>query len=273
MSKEFLPASALRACLNPISAPRASVRRSLWALSLLLVGCGEGTWQLNVWGEDYIATGIPVEIFADGCSVVFTDFRLPLQTTALLDGNGEALATQTLNVRYQLVGRGPQVVTSLVQPAGRYPVVEVVTGPVTSAQDSGPLEVAGVLSCGARQASFAWQFETVTTYRCEPENLMIPNQGDATTELTVHGDHLFYDSLEDPEAAVRGEPLLNADHDEDGVLTQAELEATSLAQIGYDVGRYDGVVNLWQFVSVLTQTIGHVDGEGHCAVPLQTTSL
>lgn len=242
----------------------------LFSLALLLVACAEGSWKLNVWGEDYIATGIPSEVFEDGCSVSFSDFRMPIQSISLMDGNGEALTTQTLNTRLQLVAQAPQPLVTVPLPAGRYPVVKVVAGPVSGA-DPGALEVAGVLQCGERSAAFAWRFEPVTTYLCEPENLVIPANGEAETELTVHGDHLFYDSLEDPAAAVRGEPLLNADVDLDGTLTQAELEAVSLAQIGYDVGRYSEVVNLWQFVSFLTQTLGHIDGEGHCAVTLSAS--
>ena len=67
---------------------------------------------------------------------------------------------------------------------------------------------------------------------------------------------------------VRGQAIADADADADGVVTLAELEAVPVATLGYQVGQYSEVTNLAQFVGFLTQTLGHVDGEGHCQVDL-----
>lgn len=116
--------------------------------------------------------------------------------------------------------------------------------------------------------TFDWSFDTDTTYNCEPEDLTIPAGGEDGTELTIHGDHLFYDGLENPDAEVRGAAIADADADADGVVTQAELDLVQVATLGYEVGQYSEVTTLGDFVSFLTRTLGHVDGEGHCQVDL-----
>ena len=99
-------------------------------------------------------------------------------------------------------------------------------------------------------------------------NLTIPAGGEDTTQITIHGDHLFYDGLEDPDAAVRGRAVLEADADDDGEITLAELEAVSIPALGYAVGQHSDVLTLRDFIGHLTRTIGHVDGEGECRVDL-----
>ena len=100
---------------------------------------------------------------------------------------------------------------------------------------------------------------------CEPD-LTVASGGEGTTQLTMHGDHLFYDDLEDAEAEVAFGVLAAADADADGTITRAELEAVDVAQTGYGVGQYSDVTDLWAFVEHLTRTLGHIDGEGHCQV-------
>lgn len=96
----------------------------------------------------------------------------------------------------------------------------------------------------------------------------MPAGGEAGTELTIHGDHLFYDGLEDPDAGLQGQPIVAADADGNGVITQDELAAVDVAGLGYSVGQHSEVTDLDAFITFLTRTLGHVDGEGHCQVDL-----
>lgn len=236
-----------------------------FSLIFSLIACSTGTWTVDTWGEDYIETGIPAAEFSDGCSVTFSSFEVEITEGQLLDGNGDAVADLE-PARVDLVPVGPHDLGSVEVPAGTYTTARFVIAP--DASDS--VHVAGELSCGegeeAETVAFDWSFSTTTTYLCEPDALTVPSAGEVTTELTVHGDHLFYDTLEADDAVLQGWPIVNADADADGSVTLDELEAVSLAPLGYSVGQYSEVEDLAAFVRHLTQTVGHVDGEGHCGV-------
>jgi hypothetical protein len=241
--------------------------RTLTLLSILLAGCGgEGTWILSTWGEDYIETGIPAADFADGCSVVFDRFEVVDSDLALLDGDGAVVGEIPGSFVMDMAQPGPVDLGDVTVPATHYDEVSWRIGPT----DDEPVSVSveGTITCGEQSVGFAWDFDTDTTYHCEPEDLTIPAGGEDGTELTVHGDHLFYDSLEDPDAMLRAQAFVDADADADGEVTMAELEAVSVAELGYDVGSRAEVTDLYAFVAYLSRTLGHVDGEGHCQVEL-----
>ena len=240
---------------------------ALTLISLLLASCGgEGTWTLTTWGEDYIEIGIPAGDFADGCSVVFDRFEVVDSELALLDGDGAVVGEIAGSMVVDMAQPGPVELGSVDVPATHYDAVSWRIGP--SDDEPVSVSVAGTITCGEQAVAFAWDFDTDTTYHCEPEDLTIPAGGEDSTELTVHGDHLFYDSLEDPDAALRGQAFVDADADSDGEVTVAELEAVSVAELGYDVGSRSEVTDLYGFAAFLTRTLGHVDGEGHCQMEL-----
>jgi hypothetical protein len=164
----------------------------------------------------------------------------------------------------------------LAVPADHYTAVHAVIGPASSAEAKNlddpdadaSLVAAGTLTCPSGAVTFDWSFTTTTTYACEPEDLTIAAGGADSSQLTVHGDHLFYDGLANDDAEVRGEAIRAADADADGEVTLAELAAIDVAGLGYQVGPYAEVTDLAAFVTFLTRTIGHIDGEGHCQVDL-----
>jgi hypothetical protein len=234
--------------------------------TLVLAGCGEGTWVLTTWGEEYIEEGIPAAEFADGCSMVYDRFEVVDSELALLDGDGGIVGEIEGVLVKDMVEPGPVELGSVAVPATHYDTVTWRIGPSEGEPIS--VSVAGSITCGEDTVSFAWDFATDTTYHCEPEDLTIPAGGEDETELTVHGDHLFYDSLENPDAVLRGQAFVDADADMDGEITPAELEAVSVPELGYDVGSQSQVTEMWAFVTFLTRTLGHVDGEGHCQVDL-----
>ncbi len=243
------------------------MRATLGLLSLpfFFIGCaGEGDWVLSTWGEDYIEVGIPSTAFDDGCAVVFDRFEVVDLELALLDGDGAVVGEIPGTFAVDMTHTGPHELGVTAVPATHYDAVTWRIAP--SDEHAVSVSVEGELSCGETSVGFAWDFDTDTTYHCEPEDLTIPAGGTDETELTVHGDHLFYDSLEDPDAALRGQAIVDADVDADGVISEAELEAVSVAALGYDVGSRAEVEDLYAFIGFLTRTLGHVDGEGHCQV-------
>lgn len=229
----------------------------------LLVACGSGDWVVSTWGEDYIEEGIPAADFEDGCAVVYDTFTVELTEASLLDGDG-AVAGSVGAGSFEMTEAGPQTVGSTPVAATHYDTARFVVSPA-----GGPsVRAAGTLTCGAESVTFDWSFDTSTTYLCEPADLTVPAGGEAGTELTIHGDHLFYDGLENPDAGLQGQPIVDADADGDGAVTQDELAAVEVAGLGYAVGQYSEVTDLDAFITFLTRTLGHVDGEGHCQVDL-----
>jgi hypothetical protein len=126
------------------------------------------------------------------------------------------------------------------------------------------------------QWTFAWGFTGTVEYQAcvdvrggqETHGIVV---GDGTVEehqVTIHGDHLFYDDLASADALLRFQTLAAADADQDGDLTLAELDEVSLSSLDsddgtYGVGAYD-IDDLGVFVRAATYTVGHFDGEGHC---------
>lgn len=247
---------------------------------LALGGCtGTGTWMVETWGEEYIEEGIPAAEFADGGSVMYTEFLVVISGVALVDGDGEVVAEGGDPAVFDVTAAGPHPVTEADVPATHYDRVDFTVAPASGAvagnasddqvaamNDGGwSVSATGTAAIGGDIYAFEWDFDSDTTYACEPD-LTLPADGEGSTQLTIHGDHLFYDDLEDPDAEVRLQTLVDADADADGVLTRAELEAVDIASTGYGVGQQSQVTDLWGYVEHLTRTLGHIDGEGHCQV-------
>ena len=95
----------------------------------------------------------------------------------------------------------------------------------------------------------------------------VPTSGTASLQVTFHGDHLYYDDLENPEARTRFDAIAAADADGDHNVTLDELGAvqlTSLPMTQYNAGPVPNVRTLRDFVTYLVSTVGHFNGEGHC---------
>lgn len=234
-----------------------------FALLPLLTACAGGDWAVTTWGEDYIEQGIPAAEFEDGCAAHFDSFTVALAEVALLDGDGE-VAASVPGGTFALTEPGPHAVGETAVAAGEYAAARFVVAPAGGES----VHTAGTLTCGADAVDFDWSFATTSTYRCSATDLGVPAKGGLDTEFTVHGDHLFYDGLEDADAGLQGLPILQADADGDGSVTLDELSAVSIAGLGHTVGQYSEVTDLAAFVTHLTRTLGHVDGEGHCEVDL-----
>lgn len=258
-------------------------------LVLALTGCGGiGQVSLTSWGEDYIEQGIPSSVFADGYSVHYTKFLVVIRDFTMAKQTGEKGPVQATPIVVDVTKPGPiELVKFNPVDALKYDRVSYGIGPATDAIGAGAVAAAdveamrsgnrsifveGTVSKGAVSKRFSWAFSLDTHYsECTNpdfgEGVTVPNGGNETVELTIHGDHFWYDDLQSPEAKVRGEAITNADANSDGEITQAELAAVQLTTLPitqYGTGSAGNVKTLGDFVSALGRTIGHFRGEGEC---------
>ena len=126
--------------------------------------------------------------------------------------------------------------------------------------------VEGTATDGTTTVSFAWGFAADVAYADCHSSAAPAASDEGEIQMTIHGDHLFYDDLAAEEPSLRFATLAAAD-DGDGVLTLEELAAVSgtdfQALDNYGVGD-TGIDNLRDYVTFQVGTLGHIDGEGHC---------
>ncbi len=246
----------------------------------LLTGCeeateGEGTLRVTIYGEAFIEDQIPAADVADGWAIDFSRFlvcvgdiaadEMPLEGQHVFDltqpSGGDGHEVGTLEVPAGIVEHLDYRVA---------PFSSAVAGNVTDA-DVGfmtsmgyALFVEGTATRGADTIAFAWGFDTDTRYsHCHTEQ-HVRDGGEATSQITIHADHLFYDDLELPEPNVAFDLVASADAEPDGAVTPDELRAVDLTGLAnYGVGSRD-ISDLWSYISAQTSTLGHIDGEGHC---------
>lgn len=225
----------------------------------LALGCGEGEGIVRVtaYGEPFIEEGIPADAMDDGWAVAFDRFRVALADVLVA---GVAIEVP------------PDVdVAQASEGAGH----ELGSAPVAAGDHGGGrftlerIEVTGSATRGSDRKRFTWLFDAPTAYEACQTSTTVPDDGVGTFQITLHADHLFYDSLVAEAPRISFQALADADEDADGDITPAELRARGIG--GYDAGSEGGVDDLWAWLVAAARTIGHVDGEGHCdARPLTT---
>lgn len=256
--------------------------RNFVSALVVLAACApeEGEVEVRLYGEEFIEEGIPASVFADGWALQFDSFLISVGSVSV-GPVGEAPGFD--EVRFQVydlsrpsMGLGQRVGGGMV-PVGRphatfavAPDEGAVASGVSAAdlarmQDGGlALYVAGSATKAGVTKRFAWGFPTRTYYSDCEAVAEVQADAVATVQLTIHGDHLFYDDLYSSTPAVRFELVAQADVDGDGEVTQAELLAVDLRPLpNYQVGS-TGIEDLWHFIAHQTGTLGHIDGEGHC---------
>jgi len=257
--------------------------RSILLSAVLLSACtfGHSPLDVHIYGEEFIEAGIPAEVFADAWALRFDKFLVSVGevevTRAGAEGGVYARNYQIFDLTRPSDGAGHEVASTPVVD-GQYDDTQFVVAPAADAVAGNASEadlelmragghsvyVAGEATKGDVTMRFGWGFATRTSYtRCESLAEVVGNVM-ANVELTIHGDHLFYDDLFAEEPAVRFDLVAGADADGDGEVTQAELVVVDLRPLeNYQVGSTD-IVDLWHFIEHQTTTLGHIDGEGHC---------
>jgi hypothetical protein len=275
---------------------KRTVCRIILGLSAALTtgACVEapGGLRLTTWGEAFIEQGIPAaggpdeEGFVDGHAMRYDTFLVVLGELRVEDAEGDVAAERAESRVFDLTRPGPHAVVRLEDvPAGRWSGISarIAPDPAAVAGNATPAQLEEVRTRGASVIArgtltttsgaalrFDWAFDTATRYEdCTDADgdpgVVVPSGGVVEAQLTVHGDHLFYDDLQSPEARLRGWAIAGADADRDGVVELQELARVGIDGLtGYGTGGDGEVDELGAFVRALTRTLVHFQGEGHC---------
>ena len=269
--------------------------RPVPCVAFLVAACSGGTGKLTIttYGEDFIEKGIPAaksaqeEGIVDGYSVKFDKFLIALSDITVKDKDDVVGAEAPTQSIFDMVEAGPHaVVTFDAMDAQTWHDIGVSVKPASNAvpgnaddidvahmNDHGySVYVSGTAtSTGAKTFRFGWGFATATRFDgCvdadDAPGAIVPNGGSVDVEMTIHGDHFFYDDLQSPDTKLRFAAMARADTNGDGDLTLDELEAVDINAIPvpYGTGGDSSVDNLRQFAEALTRTLVHYRGEGHC---------
>lgn len=265
------------------------------------LGCGSdsagtspGTVSLTIWGEEYIADQIPSRMgmeagFENNWTIRYTRFLVNVGdfTVAASDGTagGSLSGMRVYNLKTTTTPFSVGRVTGV--PSRRMDRVSYRIGPATAASTAGnataddvtvmrtggyAIYVEGEGSRMGTTVRFRWGFtQNVAFETCHTADnaagLAIPSGGNVDAQITIHGDHLFYDDLQSPEALLRFDAIAAADRNTDGTVTLEELgmvDLTTLPSTQYGGGDMARVRTLRDFVTTISATVGHFSGEGHC---------
>lgn len=261
---------------------------SLVVLSAVLSACGPAVSivRFTTWGEAFIEEGIPAASFEDGWSVKFTKFLVIVKEITVTDAANAIGSNQPGAKAFDLVKKGPVEIYASTVPVKTWDVVRFSIAPDANAEASNiepgdlallktraaSLIVIGSATKSGVTKTFEWNFTHNTVYdNCERADGMgkglvaLPGR-ELTVQLTMHGDHLFYDQLTG-DAKLRFDAFANADANNDNKVTLDEVQAvqlTSLPAGQYGTAGAANVRNLRDFMTQNSRSIGHFDGEGEC---------
>ena len=281
-------------------------------VSLMVVGCGgdgaTGSVNLVVDGEDGARLGYPngsgedVIAFADGWTVSFDRVLVAVQEFRLAASDGDAALLDTDPVVVDLstevvladtfdsvpARRWDQVSYRIVPPTSASRAIGVESSDLQRMIDGGnSLLLEGTATRGAESVAFSFGIPlTVTNLECEGGDetlgLVVPEASTAEANLTIHFDHLFFDSYATEEPALRFDAI--AAMAVDGQVTFEMLRGQNMTDVRDADGRplmdgADAVVydpgpltvagdTLYDYILAASSTTGHFLGEGHCEYEL-----
>jgi hypothetical protein len=225
----------------------------LCAFPLALIGCsGDGTIVVRIYGEDFVEEGVSADDMDDGWAVTFTRFDVTLDGVSI--GGEEILDPEPVDLTADSAGEGHEIGRVIV-PAGTYRDARFTLARVV---------VEGEATRDGVDKHFAFDFDRAVIYLDCETSVRVGRGGEAPFEITIHADHLFFDSRASADPGLRFQALADADLDDDGEITRTELEATDIG--AYDPGSDGGhIANLWDYLEALVAELGHANGEAHCA--------
>lgn len=243
---------------------RSTQFSALLACLALTSACNDdpqsGTLNVTIYGEEFIESGIAAAEFSDGWAIEFGVFEVSIGAITAQAGHGgteyDVPGSTTYDLTTPSSGAG-QLIASVDVEGGNYDHI---------AYRIEEIYVEGVATKAGQTKTFAWRMSTPTTYsHCA--STAVVDGGVATSQLTIHADHLFYDDLVSAEPNLAFDLIASADDsaDANGSVSQVELSAVDITgEQRYQVGNATDVTNLWQFIDRQASTVGHIDGEGHC---------
>jgi hypothetical protein len=263
-------------------------------------GGGEGGIAFTTWGEEYIQAEIPADSadvagFVDGWTLTYSKFLVVIENIAVADSKGNQGARFASSKVFDHTGEGVKSITTFDDlEAKDWDRVSYEIGPAgseTEKDDSvsdddlawmtekgNSLHLVADVTKDKVTKHLDWAFDLATSYtEChatqdgkEEDGVVVTNGKTAEVQLTIHGDHPFYDRLqasEDPaiKTSLRFDAIAAADEDDDGEVTLEELDAATLDVLNYDRTGF-AVTTQGGFVRALARTVGHFRGEGECNI-------
>ena len=269
---------------------------------------GNGNEKFTTWGEAFIETGIASDPngqdgFIDGWSLHYDKFLVNFAGVVVADSAGNVAARldrakfvdNTVSGRKTLVefdglaAKNWDRVSYQIRPA--LSDEDIVSGDSADlsmmVQNGWSIYVAGTAlktatSGQQTQKTFHWGFRVATQFSdchhvesgTDTLGVVVTTGSTDVTELTTHGDHLFYDRLQaspdpavstalrfDQKAAADDAPYGNGD----GEVTLAEMCTEPIDVFTYDPSGLNAPT-IGDFVIALSRTIGHYRGEGECTI-------
>lgn len=284
---------------------------TLTLTSSFFVGCAAqtGTLAVTASGEEAAESGYPTAdiSFTDGWSIAIDHVFVHVETLTLAR-DGVALSLETEGTVVDLHDGEQTVWTLPGLTAARYPEAGYTIAPpaedalrlgTVTADDVQAMHDDGIAFRLVGTAShpdyddvaidLAIPMTLVMTHCVSgtdgTDGLVVPASGTHTSQLTLHLDHLFFDSARAEEPNLRFEPWAAAAGD-DGVVTLEDLAAQSLTELvgldGEPLDDEDGTLIAYEipttgltdatlrgFVLSQAETIGHFEGEGHCTYTVE----
>lgn len=259
---------------------------------------GTGTVVITTWGEEYIEDGLPSDVFPhDHWSVKYDKFLVVYQSLTIADDSGDIVAELDHPLVFDMAKKTkgkPKTLATFELEAKAWPDLSYQLGPISKdaragdgateadvallQEDEASIHVEGTgTSPDGDEKTFNWSFSPATLFdHChgmqdgkEVEGVLVTNGGTQEVELTIHGDHFFYDDLQSEKGAPRFQAYADADANDDGEVTLEELDQVPLYTIptekgSYGTGALGNVDTLGQYVRTLSRTVGHYRGEGSC---------
>ncbi len=258
------------------------------SLSWLACEAPRSRLEVSIYGESFIEDEIPAEEVSDGWRVQFDRFLVSVAEVTVARGHEAPDVAMTEARVFDLAKSSDSagyVVVDQEVPAGIYDHLEYRIAPPAAGKatvgnaaeadlqlllDRGAsVYVEGTAEKDGQTKHFAWAFDTDARYSHCDTTIDAKSGETGAAQLTIHGDHLLYDDLFSETPNVAFQLIADADANQDGEITQAELQAMDLrTQARYQVGS-TGITDLWRFIRFQTTSVGHIDGEGHCEVTRQ----
>jgi hypothetical protein len=289
-------------------------QHGLWLTpALLALGCAgadTGTLVVAVSGEEAAVSGFPVEDdgekieFADGWTLEFSKALVSFGHLSVKGADGTvAVEDHTVYVADLHAGES-EVATfeglearrwenfsfAVAAPAGTVKKLGAVTDADVDALNAGGFNYwfEGTAKKGTQTVSFSWKLKNPTNNAActngddGKQGVVVKANSKAEAEITLHVDHLFWDSLGSEEASLRFDAIA-AKADASGAVAWSALESQSIDQPldtqGAPIKNNDGQnlsynagsavlsgQHLAAFVTESQSRAGHLNGGGLCTV-------
>ncbi len=299
--------------MNNTHRPRRAGIGSLILLAIVACGSGStGTLEVQLSGEEASQVGFPVGegegliAFTDGWRIAFDRVLVSVSEIHVRASDGDDALVMADPVVVDLHLGEPIAWRFENVPSRRWDRVSYQFAPATSASRGvGDISaddvqamaagghsfwIEGTATRGEESVAFSWQFDaSIENTGCingmdETDGLVVRESGVSGVQLTVHFDHLFFDSYAHDDPQLRFDPIAAVAGD-DGVVTLEELASQSIvdmrdaegapilidgAPLTYDPGDLDiPTTDLRAYMIGALSTTGHFNGEGHCDYELR----